>query len=349
MDIQTTGLFGSVGYDLTDQLSVSVEGRQQWDKVPKAARPAPSKLSDTFTSFYAARNRGLTRQLRTSLCMPVLPREPVRALSMRTWSGGHSRNWTRSEQQSSPGLTVPEEELDSFELGLKGSLMDGRAGVTATLYWADMESAEHFGAFVNCPDGTTDLRRRSPTVGGKIELNGFEFEGALALTDKFRVDATFSINDSEIVRGPCTSHCPVLLGINNVDGLGKRTQKNPKNQGSLGLAYTDQLTDRYDWYARVDYIMTGSRFAGNPNLTETGDSHRVNVRAGVENDTMRVEVFGKNVFDDRTFTNYQILHDFAYLGPRRILTAGLPDKAAWGVRRRTTSEETGVGRPAESE
>ena len=47
---------------------------------------------------------------------------------------------------------------------------------------------------------------------------------------------------------------------------------------------------------------------------------------------MRVEVFGKNVFDDRTFTNYQILHDFAYLGPRRVLTAGLPDKAAWGLR-----------------
>ena len=329
-DIQTTGLFGSVGYDLTDQLSVSVEGRQQWDKVAEGGATSASKLSDTFTSFtprvivdYKA-TEDIT--LYASFAQGTRP-----GTFNANLVGRSQQELDQIEQQSGAGLTVPEEELDSFELGLKGSLMGGRAWVTATVYWADWKAQSTSGAFVTAPDGTTDFVGLT-TVGGKIELNGFEFEGALALTDKFRVDATFSINDSEIVRGPCTSHCPVLLGINNVDGLGKQTQKNPKNQGSLGLAYTDQLTDRYDWYARVDYIMTGSRFAGNPNLTETGDSHRVNVRAGVENDTMRVEVFGKNVFDDRTFTNYQILHDFAYLGPRRILTAGLPDKAAWGVR-----------------
>ncbi len=329
-DIQTTGLFGSVGYDLTDQLSVSVEGRQQWDKVAEGGATGAAKLSDTFTSFTPRvivdfkATEDIT--LYASFAQGTRP-----GTFNANFVGRSQQELDQIQEQTGAGLAVPEEELDSFELGLKGSLLDGRAWVTAAVYWADWTAQSTSGAFVTAPDGSTDFVGVKQ-VGGKIDLNGFEFEGALAVTDKFTVDATFSINDSEIKKGTCPSHCPVLLGVDNVDGLGKQTQKNPKNQGSLGLSFTDQFNERYDWYARVDYIMTGSRFAGTPNLTETGDSHRVNVRVGMENESLRLELFGKNVFDDRTFTNYQILHDFAYLGPRRILTAGLPDKAAWGVR-----------------
>ena len=329
-DIQTTGLFGSIGYDLTDQLSVSAEGRQQWDKVAEGGATGTAKLSDTFTSFSPRvivdfkATEDIT--LYASFAQGTRP-----GTFNANFVGRSQQELDQIREQTGAELAVPEEELDSFELGLKGSLLDGRAWVTAAVYWADWKAQSTSGAFVTAPDGSTDFVGVKQ-VGGKIDLNGFEFEGALAVTDKFKVDATFSINDSEIKRGTCPSHCPVLLGVDNVDGLGKRTQKNPKNQGSLGLSFTDRFNERYDWYARVDYIMTGSRFAGTPNLTETGDSHRVNVRVGMENESLRLELFGKNVLDDKTFTNYQILHDFAYLGPRRVLTAGLPDRATWGVR-----------------
>lgn len=329
-DIQTSGLFGSVAYDLTDQLSVSVEGRQQWDKVAEGGATGTTKLSDTFTSFTP---RVIVDFKATEdITLYASFAQGTRPGTFNTNLVGRSQQeLDQIREQTGADLAVPEEELDSFELGLKGSLLDGRAWVTATVYWADWKAQSSAGALVSGPDGSTDFVGIT-AVGGKIDLSGIEFEGAMAVTDKFTVDATFSVNDSEIKRGTCPSHCPVLLGVDNVDGLGKQTQKNPKNQGSLGLSFTDQLNERYDWYARMDYILTGSRFAGTPNLTETGDSHRVNLRAGIENETLRVEVFGKNVFDDKTFTNYQILHDFAYLGPRRILTAGLPDRATWGVR-----------------
>ena len=328
-DIQTTGLFGSIGYDLTDRLSVSVEGRQQWDKVAEGGAGAAAKLSDTFTSFTP---RAIV-DFKASEDITLYA-----SFSQGTRPGTFNANLVGKSQQeldsireeTGGGLTVPEEELDSFELGLKGSLLDGRAWVTATVYWADWKAQKTVGTFVTAPDGSMDFVSVK-TGGGKIDLSGFEFEGALAVTDSITIDATFSVNDSEIKRANC-SHCSVLIGVGNLDGLGKRTQKNPKNQGSVGLAIADQLNERFDWYGRVDYIMTGSRFAGGPNLTETGDSHRVNVRAGIENGMWRVEVFGKNVFDDKTFINYQILHDFAFLGARRVLTAGLPDRAVWGVR-----------------
>lgn len=328
-DIQTTGLFGSVGYDLTDQLSVSVEGRQQWDKVAEGGATGTAKLSDTFTSFTP--RVIVDYKVSEDITLYGSFAQGTRPGTFNANLVGRSQQeLDQIQEQTGASLTVPEEELDSFELGLKGSLLDGRAWVTATLYWADWKAQSASGAFVTAADGSQDFVGIK-AVGGQIDLNGIELEGVLALTENFTIDATFSVNDSEIKKGEC-SHCDVLLGTSTADGLGLRTQKNPKNQGSLGLAYTDQLNERFDWYARMDYIMTGSRFAGSPNLTETGDSHRVNLRAGVENDTMRVEVFGKNVFDDKTFTNYQILHDFAFLGPRRILTAGLPDRAVWGVR-----------------
>ena len=328
-DIQTTGLFGSIGYDLTDQLSVSVEGRQQWDKVAEGGATGTAKLSDTFTSFTP--RVIVDYKVSEDITLYGSFAQGTRPGTFNANLVGRSQQeLDQIQEQTGAGLTVPEEELDSFEVGLKGSLLDGRAWVTATLYWADWKAQSASGAFVTAPDGSQDFVGIK-AVGGEIDLNGIELEGVLALTDNFTIDATFSVNDSEIKKGPC-SHCDVLLGTSTADGLGLRTQKNPRNQGSLGLAYTDQFNEQFDWYARMDYIMTGSRFAGSPNLTETGDSHRVNLRAGVENDTMRLEVFGKNVFDDKTFTNYQILHDFAFLGPRRILTAGLPDRAVWGVR-----------------
>jgi hypothetical protein len=79
-------------------------------------------------------------------------------------------------------------------------------------------------------------------------------------------------------------------------------------------------------------LHTGSRFATDANLLETGDSNRINLRLGLQNDDLRLEIYGENLTEDKTFTNYQLLLDFAYFGANRIITAGLPDKRTWGVR-----------------
>jgi outer membrane receptor protein involved in Fe transport len=98
--------------------------------------------------------------------------------------------------------------------------------------------------------------------------------------------------------------------------------KSPETQGSLSGTYQDQFNEEFDWFTRVDYLHTGSRYATDANLLETGDSNRVNLRLGIENENLRLELYGENLFDDETFTNYQLLLDFAYFGANRIITAG---------------------------
>ena len=56
---------------------------------------------------------------------------------------------------------------------------------------------------------------------------------------------------------------------------------------------------------------------------------------GIENENLRLEAYGKNLFEDKTITAYQYLLDFAYFAPPfipRFVSAGLPDKRTFGVR-----------------
>ncbi len=126
--------------------------------------------------------------------------------------------------------------------------------------------------------------------------------------------------------------CAFLLGTTDITGLGKVRSRTPETQGSLSATYQAQLNDTYDWFARADYIHQGSRYATDANLLETGDSNRFNLRFGIENEDLRLEVYGKNIFEDDTLPNYQLLLDFAYFGANRIITAGLPEKRTYGIR-----------------
>lgn len=52
-----------------------------------------------------------------------------------------------------------------------------------------------------------------------------------------------------------------------------------------------------------------------------------------QSDALRFELYGRNVFHDKTFPVYQLLTDFAYFGQLvRLLTAPLPDKPVFGAR-----------------
>jgi hypothetical protein len=94
------------------------------------------------------------------------------------------------------------------------------------------------------------------------------------------------------------------------------------------------MNNGLDWYLRVDRIHTGSSFATDANILKTGPSDRLNMRFGIQKDNLKLELIGENLTDDKTFTNYQFLIDFAWLPPgvNRVATAGLPDKRYYGLK-----------------
>jgi len=330
-DIKTTGIFGSVEYDLSDSLTISLEGRKQWDDIEEARTSGDESVSGSFDSFTPRMILDWT--VNDDVTAYVSYGEGNRPGAFNVNLIGKSPIVLDQLVEIGLGLEVEEEELRNWEIGVKASLLDGRAWAQAAIYRAYWDAQSIAGTTVTNLDGSTDFIA-GVVLGGEIELSGFEFEGAWQVSNFFSLEGTFSLNDSEIIENSSCSDCGPLLGTQDISNQGKRLQRNPKTQGSLSAVFNGQLKNDFGWFARADYIHTGSRYATDANITETGASNRFNLRAGVENESIRLEVFGDNVTDDKTFTNFQFLIDFAYLNPgaNRLLTAGLPDKTIWGLR-----------------
>ena len=325
-DIETEGYFAALEYDITDSLTINVEARRQEDEVEEARSSGDEFVSGTFKS--TTPRVALDYRLNDDITLYASYGEGTRP-------GGFNVNLFNQSQAVLDSLAtvglkkeIDEEELEMIEVGVKASLLNGRAWIQAAIYQGDWSAQQAAGTFVD------DVFYGGTATGGDIDLSGFELEGAWAVSDNFTVEATFSHNDSEIKTLTDCADCAVLMGDSDITGMGKRKQRNPKVQASVSGTLVGQMQNGIDWYWRTDYIHTGSSYATDANILETGASDRINMRFGLEKDNLKVELIGKNLTEDETFTNYQFLIDFAWLPPgvNRVATAGLPDKRYFGLK-----------------
>ena len=227
---------------------------------------------------------------------------------------------------------IPEEDLDNYELGFKGLLWDGRASVTAAIYkgeWRNM----HTRGEVQCtqPDGTL-LGFQTTGLGGSSNLTGLEVEVLAAVTENLTLEATFALNDTEILSRD-SNDAGILLGTRELAGLGNQFSRYPRISGTASGTYRNQLTDNTHWFARLDYIFKDGKWATDANLTKTPKENRINLRVGLEvGEDLRIEAYGTNLTGDDAFTGFQAFNDLAFFGGRRVLTIGLPVKRTYGVR-----------------
>jgi iron complex outermembrane recepter protein len=327
--VETTGLFAAAAYKITDRWIFNVEGRYQEDKVTDGVQLGAT-LSDTFTSetprvileykpdanqtYYASFSQGT----RPGSFNPNVVTLPASVLPCLLAGAGAD-------------ISVPEEELDSFELGFKGRLFDGRVQLTAAAYQAKWRKQNNRGGpLCQFPDGSTQTVFVTGT-GGETDLQGVELEAQFAATERLTLEATFAWNDSEILRRDCAD-CLGILGIREIAGLDKEFSRTPKISGSASANYRGELGNGLGWFARGDYIFRGSTWATEANVAETGDQQLVNLRAGIERDAWSLEAYVTNALDNDTFTGFQRFTDGSVSSTATMLTAGLPDRRTIGLR-----------------
>jgi iron complex outermembrane receptor protein len=327
--VETSGVFASLGFDLSDHFTASLEGRYQKDKVTDGFEIGVT-LSDTFTSttprlildykpnanqtWYASYAKG-TRPGSFNPNVVTLP-PTVLACLLASAAGD---------------IAVPEEELDNIELGFKGRLLDGRMQLTTAVYRAEWRKMNNRGGpLCLFPNGTTQTVFVTGT-GGSADLQGIEIEMTLAATEKLTIEAAFALNDSKILARACAD-CTGILGVTEIAGLDKEFSRTPRTSGSLSASYRSQTADGRRWFTRGDYIYKGSMYATEANIAETGASHRFNVRAGYDLDALTLELYVTNLFNDKTFTGFQRFTDGSVSSTAVMLTAGLPDKRTVGAR-----------------
>ena len=239
------------------------------------------------------------------------------------------------EALTGAGLTFDEEKLDNYELGLKGTFLDGRMQVASAVYYAqwkeqiisDIVQAE----LPNQPGAFTVLR--PSTNRGKTDLYGLEIDVSYQASENLTLSGQFAYNDSEIKQFRCQTCENDITG--SPDVTGNRLPEVSNTNASATMVYREDFARDYDWYFRGDYIFKGSAWATPANLAKTGVSHRVNVRLGVESANLRIEGFVTNLFDDDTYTTLERFFDLTtFFQPVRdnVLPVGLPDRRKWGIR-----------------
>ncbi|RMB04834.1 TonB-dependent receptor [Eilatimonas milleporae] len=173
------------------------------------------------------------------------------------------------------------ETADTFELGAKAALFDGRVQANMAAFTINSQNS-YFFVFL-AANSTQNLG-----IVPEARIQGFEFDATAALTDYLRLNVGFGFTDSEIEEFADASR------IGNQVPLVSRTTLN------VGLQYNQPIgsTD-LEVIFRADYRRTGKTWWDVENSTVRNPVSLVDLRGGLTGPNWRVEGFTKNAFDER--------------------------------------------------
>jgi iron complex outermembrane receptor protein len=332
--IDTFGVFGSIGYEISEQLSVSAEARSQSDKLFQLSASGTNRVDNPANitakkTFHSVTPRLIVQYRPTSdVSAYVSYAEGTRPGAFNTVYYTLAPDIKAQVDAVTPiAAAVPEEEIRMYEAGLKGVFLDNRLRLLSAVYQGDWTN-RHIPSIINTfRNGVLFQQLQLIQPGGAVDLKGLELEAAFQVSRQLTIEGSFSVSDSKIKKTFC-SDCRLITGLANP--VGTQLPSYPKTKGSVSLAYTQPITGKWDGFARVDYLYTSKIFDTEANVAWTSPTSKANLRIGATRDGYLVELYGTNIFDNRTPTNLARNTD-SYTGTNAI-SVSLPDRATFGIR-----------------
>ena len=335
----TEGIFGSFDYDITDDWTLSVEGRYQEESfttvefgnqtlpcgvvticneentynafLPRVILSfAPFEGATTYVSWSQSKLLGLATQAAfiNSIAPEVIPDAAVDVF----------------------GNFTPPQKNTQFEFGWKEQWDD--FSMTLAIFYIDWKN-QPFPAVIFLPSGGTSSFRGP----GDSTYSGFDWELNGQLNDWFGFAAQIGYNNA-VVDNYANFGSNERVGLaapGLVASNGNPVRSNPEWTGSFSPVVTGMYGDR-DWFIRVDYLYTGKSFTDYSAYNVNGSVKYVNVRAGIGlYEGMDIEIFGKNVFNDKTLpttSGTTTSFNHAAGNAARKLASGMPEAKEFGVR-----------------
>lgn len=349
---RTYGAFFGLTYEVTDQLSLSVDGRYQIDKIAAYARPGGQTLiSDAFApaGFYA---EGETLAAKTY--KNFMPRAIVNfqfspaMMAYVSYSKGINPSVFNTVFLSRPASTQLEaarqglqietepEKLDNFEAGLKGRAFGNKLIYTLAAYygtWKNQLNANQI-TIINPDTGVPDTFQAQLNTG-KVRVKGVEVELTAYPVERVMINASGAVNDTEILE---LSAPAVTALTGSTDFRGNQNPLTPKYTGSFSAQYSVPIAslDDGEAFIRGDFAYKSGIYTNGANTTKTPDYKQVNLRAGLKTDNVLFEGFVTNVFNDKAYTSaidYNLIDpSLAYLGTFSAVAVGLRELRTYGLR-----------------
>lgn len=333
---EAIGIFGAIGYDLTDRITIDFEGRYQEDKISQG-----DEFDATFDNF-------LPR-----LTLSFEPQDTT--LLWATYSEGNLPGFfnggvgdlDEAELAQIEAVVGPvsvfndEEELKNYEIGWRQSLLDDELNVSLVGYYMEWTNQKtRVGVpFIDSDDGTSRILGVQ-TNAGNSELQGLEFEGTWAPTPQFT--SSFSVNwaEAEYTEFTCSfAHYVPGNESGRVGCDGNRLPKYPEWSGSFMGRWQDTFMPAPDWdyFGQLSGTYFGKAFNEETNFSYFGEYWRLDLRAGLEREDLRLEAFVTNLLDEDSPESAARSADFStssFLGFSNnfgiVLTP--PERRTFGVR-----------------
>lgn len=335
-DAEVWAVYGSVSYDITEEITLDLEARYSQDK--RTVSQAGFSFTDTYkeitpriilsyqpsddTNLYLQLSRGILPGATNGLVATCSNDEFLTPYT-NPLTGELS---TASECDQLAGQlepdqfagSTPAQQLDAVEVGLKQSLFDGRLRLNAAGYYNKWKNVVFPLTVVWVRDDEDPaLRDRIPNAtsnslgvntSGTQELYGLEIESALAITENWNAQLNVSWQKNKWIEFQNRSSVQ-QTGLVNMAGLS--STRYPEWMANMTTTYQAELNEDWDWFVRGDLIYNGSYWADLGNFLRGPEYFLTHARMGVTKENLRVEFFVRNLFDTDTYLSAARTIDFA--------------------------------------
>ena len=216
-----------------------------------------------------------------------------------TYSEGYRPGGLNRDPSTVAGFGYDPDFVESWEVGVKASAMDGRARYNLaafTMDWKDFQLSRQ----------DTSISPATLTYNvGNARSRGIEGDLAYLLTENWDVTLAFSLIDAELTEDYWIN--AANIGDGNPDAAkGLPLPRVPDFKANLSTRYSFQIGD-LDGYAQAYWVYTGSSYNSlvGSGATETRARKKqhaydiLNVAIGFEQGNWGVELFVRNIADER--------------------------------------------------
>ena len=316
-DTETWSGFASLTWNLTDDFRIQLGARysddsKDADKRTFAASPGTT-VEDPFLTFFAG----------PSVLNFAVPYDYSESREEDHWTGninfqydfnvdtmgyfnvsnGYKAGGYDADNALDRSREFEDEEVISYELGLKTELWNNRARINTAVFYSEFDDLQVSGF-----EGAGFI------VGNaaESEIYGVEADFTVAVTDTFTLNGALAYLDTEYKDYPNAScaigqiqngSCDANGGFQDLGGTS--LQFAPEWSGNIGAAYDASLTDSLDIGLRVDALYTDDiLIAPDADAEVTEESYwKINARIALlsADGKWSLALIGKNLTDETTF------------------------------------------------
>ena len=290
-------VFGQLSYDITDALELAFSLRYDEDERENTTLTE----AEYNVPFNAAVIYGDVRKETWDAMQPKLTLRWRPSDSWMLYADASRGFRSGGYNQSGVGTAVPypgiedvfdEQIAETYEVGAKGELNDGKLRLSAALYHTTLEGAYFF--YYDAGTNTQNLGSLT-----EVEYRGGELELTALLGDYFTLNAGIGLTDSEITEVPTDSS-----GLSQA-WLGNQAPLVSEVTANVGLQFDMPIGANLNLFARADYQYLGETWWEPDNYSSRSPVSLIDARLGiVAEDNWGVTVWVRNATDKEYNTEF---------------------------------------------